>query len=111
MRHIYIHKNSGTPPGAVVPTVEIVSITNITSNGATVLARVLSDGGSTIYDYRFYFYAAMQPAVDVHVSPNPDGTFNCTVSTLATNVQYYLTASATNSVGSGGASQYFTTGT
>ncbi|MDP3683644.1 MAG: hypothetical protein Q8S01_06890, partial [Ignavibacteria bacterium] len=46
-----------------------------------------------------------------HVSPNPDGTFNCTVSTLATNVQYYLTASATNSVGSGGASQYFTTGT
>ncbi|HAQ18624.1 MAG TPA: hypothetical protein DCR40_05230 [Prolixibacteraceae bacterium] len=111
MRHIYIHANSGTPQAAVVPTIEIVSITNITSNGATVLARVLSDGGSTIYDYRFYFYAAMQPAVDVHVSPNPDGTFNCTVSTLATNVQYYLTASATNSVGSGGASQYFTTGT
>lgn len=110
MRHIYIHKNAGAP-GAVAPTVQIVSITNITSNGATVLARVLSDGGSTIYDYRLYFYANMEPAVDLHVSPDADGYFGCTVSTLATSKEYYFTASATNSVGAGGASQYFTTGT
>jgi hypothetical protein len=109
-RHIYIHKNGGAAPTVVAPTVQIVSITNITSNGATVTARVLNDGGSTITDYRFYFYAPMQPAVDVHVSPNQDGTFNYTVSNLATNVQYYLTASATNSAGAGSASQYFTTG-
>jgi hypothetical protein len=107
-RHIYIHKNAVLVP-VVVPTVQIVSITNITSNGATILARVVNDGGSSITDYRFYFYAPLQPAVDVHVSPNPDGTFSYTGSTLAANTQYYLTASATNSMGSGSASQYFTT--
>jgi len=108
-RHIYVHKNGGTATSVVVPTVQIVSITNVTSNGATILARVVNDGGSSITDYRFYFYAPLQPAVDVHVSPNQDGTFSYTVSTLVANTQYYLTASAANSAGSGGASQYFTT--
>lgn len=110
-RHIYIHKNGGAAPTVVLPTVQIVSITNITSNGATVLARVLNDGGSTIDYCNFYFFAPMQQAVSVNVSPNPDGTFSCTVSTLVANTQYYLTASATNSAGAGSANQYFTTGT
>ncbi|HAQ21733.1 MAG TPA: hypothetical protein DCR40_21260 [Prolixibacteraceae bacterium] len=109
-RHNYIHKNGGALPTVIAPTVEIVSITNITSNGATILARIVNDGGSSITSYQFFADSPGQASLQISVYPNGDGTFSYTFSTLVANVQYGLTAYAANSAGAGSAIQYFTTG-
>lgn len=108
-RHIYIHKTGGQAPVGYAPTVAIVSITNITSNGATVLARIVDDGGSTVVNYQFWAEAPGQNLVQATVYPNGDGTFNHTFTTLASNIQYKITAYAYNTTGASSANQYFTT--
>lgn len=91
------------------PTVELVSITNIASNGATILARIVSDGGSSVTSYQFIATAPGHLDVQKAVYPNGDGTFGWTFDTLDANVLYKIEAYVQNSAGASAASQYFTT--
>jgi endonuclease I len=90
-------------PPIVVPSLQLVSHTNITSFGATLLAEITNVGGGTISSSGFYVSMMdgfLNGAGTLYQSNASGlGNFEVEISDLNPNVTYYYKAFATNSAG------------
>lgn len=87
---------------AVLPTVTTSATNSITSSGATLNGNVTADGGATVTS-RGFCYSTTNASPTLTNSTvavgSGTGTFSTTLSGLTASTQYYVTAYATNSVG------------
>jgi len=87
-----------------VPTVRNVTLSDITSSSAGVLAIVTHDGGSPVKERGFCWNTTGNPTVacsKVIDGSTGTGTFSANLSGLTPGTTYYVRAYATNSMGTG----------
>ncbi len=87
---------------ATIPTVTTATASALTSSAATLSGNVTSDGGATVTSRGFcYSTNSFSPSLSNSTVAVGSGTgvFSTTLSSLAPNTTYYVTAYATNSVG------------
>ena len=82
------------------PTVNQVTISDITNTGALISSNIANDGGAEISERGFYIKIGSSSNYDVIVVPGSDvGEFSFSLSGLSHATQYSVAAYATNSVG------------
>lgn len=88
-------------PDPVLPTVTIMSVTDITTNAAAVVAEVEADGGAEVTERGFCWGVEQAPSVEndsVQVGKGV-GEFMAEIKDLMPNTKYYVRAFAVNSAG------------
>ena len=84
---------------AILPTVQTVSATDITSTDATLNGNVISDGGATVTARGFMYGTSESSLTQIVQSGSEIGNFTSVITGLAHSTTYYYKAYATNSVG------------
>lgn len=76
------------------PAVETVSVTSVTSNSATVNAKVTSDGGYAILERGVCYTTSGTPTTenDRVINGVGIGSYSCQLSSLSSNTTYYVRA-------------------
>ena len=87
----------------LMPTLTLVSVTNITSTTATGGGEVTADGGSTILSRGVCWSTGSDPTIsDSKVAIGTgSGTFTGNITGLSPGTTYYIRAYATNNIGTG----------
>jgi uncharacterized protein (TIGR02145 family) len=83
------------------PELSVPDISNITSSGATVNARITADGGSDVFDKGIYYSTTPEPSAKNGKKIEIEGgyeSFSYTLIGLDPNKTYYVRAYARNSV-------------
>ncbi len=97
--------------GIVAPTVETVSVSGITSTGAT-FTGTMSDTGGTPTANTYFLVSDGVTTLSTALIPNSTGTFTGSISGLSPSTAYTFTAQAVNGTytGTGSAMPFSTTG-
>ena len=102
----YSSKISGTysftTPGTKMPSVTIVSVTDITTASATVTAQVSADGGREVVERGICYSTASNPTINsikIKAGTKGVGNYTLNLSELAENTTYHVRAYAINGKG------------
>lgn len=84
------------------PSLTTIATSAITDNSVQSGGNITDDGGTEVFDRGVCYDTSPNPDINdntVHDDNNGIGTFNCTIDGLMAGTSYYLSAYATNSVG------------
>ncbi|MBR3797589.1 MAG: hypothetical protein IKK36_01555 [Bacteroidales bacterium] len=106
----YGEVSSFTTPALVAPTVQTMSATSITVNGATLNGKVASEGSASVTERGFVYGTNSNNLSNSVTSGTGAGSYNKSLTNLSSSTTYYYKAYATSSAGTSyGAIESFTT--
>lgn len=108
----YGEVSSFTTPALVAPTVQTMSASGVTVNGATLNGKVASEGSASVTERGFVYGTNSNNLSNSVECGSGAGTFNKALTGLSASTTYYFKAYATSSAGTSyGAVETFTTQT